>query len=207
MVETVQRSLKLGVLASGGGTNLQAVIDACEQGRIPAQVTVVISNNSGAGALERARRHGIPALHISNYHHPNDADLDAAIVQVLQKHDVDLVLFAGYMKKRGPAFLRAYPGRVLNIHPALLPRFGGKGMYGMNVHRAVLAAGEGESGASVHLVDEKYDHGPILAQRRVPVLPDDTPEDLAARVLVVEHQIYPDVIGRIARGEITLPTQ
>ncbi len=206
MAETVREPLKLGVLASGGGTNLQAVIDACEQGCIPAQVVVVISNNSGAGALERARRHGIPALHISNYHHPDDADLDAAIVQALREHHVDLVLFAGYMKKRGPMFLRAYPGRVLNIHPALLPKFGGKGMYGMNVHRAVLAAGESESGASVHIVDEKYDHGPILAQRRVPVLPNDTPEDLAARVLVVEHQIYPDVIGRIARGEIRPPT-
>jgi phosphoribosylglycinamide formyltransferase-1 len=201
-----ERRLRLGVLASGGGTNLQAIIDACEQGRIPARVVVVISNNSRAGALERARRHGITALHISNYHYPDDADLDTAVAQALQQHAVDLVLFAGYMKRRGPGFLRAFPGRVLNIHPALLPKFGGTGMYGMNVHRAVLSAREQISGATVHVVDGLYDHGPILAQRTVPVLPDDTPEELAARVLEVEHQIYPSVIGRIARGEIKLPT-
>ncbi len=201
-----ERGLRLGVLASGGGTNLQAIIDAGEQGLIPAQVVVVISNNSGAGVLERARLHRIPALHISNYHHADDADLDVALVKALQEYQVDLVLFAGYMKKRGPAFLRAFPGRVLNIHPALLPKFGGTGMYGMNVHRAVLSAGEHVSGATVHVVDEAYDHGPILAQEEVPVIPGDTPETLAARVLEVEHRIYPDVIGRIASGEITLPT-
>ena len=206
MSETTARPLRLGVLASGGGTNLQAIIDACEQGRIPARVVVVISNNSRAGALERARRYDIPTRHLSNHHFPDDADLDAALASALREYDVDLVLFAGYMKKRGHAFLRAFSGRILNIHPALLPKFGGEGMYGINVHRAVLGAGERVSGVTVHVVDEQYDHGPILAQERVPVLPDDTPEELAARVLKVEHKIYPEVVRRIARGEITLPT-
>jgi phosphoribosylglycinamide formyltransferase-1 len=206
MEHSGRQALRLGVLASGGGTNLQAVIDASDDGRIPARVVVVISNNSRAGALERARRHGIPAHHLSNYHFPDDRDLDRALVELLRKYEVDLVLFAGYMKKRGSGFLKAFPGRILNIHPALLPRFGGKGMYGMKVHRAVLAAGETESGATVHVVDEVYDHGPILAQRRVPVLPNDTPESLAARVLGVEHKIYPEVVGQIARGELRLPT-
>jgi phosphoribosylglycinamide formyltransferase-1 len=198
--------LRLGVLASGGGTNLQAIIDACEQGGIPARVVIVISNNSRAGALERARRHGIPTRHLSNYHFQDDAELDAALAGALRDCSVDLVLFAGYMKRRGSAFLEAFPGRILNIHPALLPKFGGRGMYGMHVHRAVLEAGETISGVTVHVVDEHYDHGPILAQEEVPVLPGDTPETLAARVLEVEHRIYPDVIRRIARGEITLPT-
>ena len=199
------KELKVGVIASHGGSNLQAIIDSCEAGKIPAEVVVVISNNSSSGALERARRHGICAVHLSNKHYPDDTDLDDAITKVLKERRVDLVCLAGYMKKRGPTFLNSFKNRVLNIHPALLPKFGGKGFYGMKVHEAVLAAGESESGATVHLVDERYDHGPILAQRKVPVLPDDTPETLAARVLVEEHRIYPEVIGKIARGEIRLP--
>jgi phosphoribosylglycinamide formyltransferase-1 len=199
------KELKIGVLASHGGSNLQAIIDACEAGKISARVVVVISNNSDSGALQRAQRHNIDAVHLSNKHYPDDEDLDAAVIKVLNEHEVDLVCLAGYMKRRGPLFLKAFANRVLNIHPALLPKFGGKGFYGMKVHEAVLAAGEKESGASVHLVDEKYDHGSVLAQRKVPVLPDDTPETLAARVLVEEHKIYPEVIGKIARGEIKLP--
>jgi phosphoribosylglycinamide formyltransferase-1 len=199
------KKLKIGVLASHGGSNLQAIIDSCEASRIPAEVVVVISNNGQAGALARARKHKIDAIHLSNKHYPNDEDLDDAIVRELKEHQVDLVCLAGYMKKRGRAFLQAFNNRILNIHPALLPKFGGSGFYGMRVHEAVLAAGEKESGATVHLVDERYDHGLILAQRRVPVLPDDTPETLAARVLVEEHKIYAEVIGKIALGEIKLP--
>ncbi len=199
------KELQIGVLASHGGSNLQAIIDACEAGEIPARVVVVISNNSDSGALQRARKHSIDAVHLSNKRYPDERDLDAAVVKVLNDHGVDLVCLAGYMKKRGPLFLKAFPNRVLNIHPALLPKFGGKGFYGAKVHEAVLAAREKESGASVHIVDEQYDHGLVLAQRKVPVLPDDTPETLAARVLVEEHKIYPEVIGKIARGEIILP--
>lgn len=203
--DTRVKKVRLGVLASHGGTNLQAIIDSCEAGEIPAEVVVVISNNSNSGALERAMRHKIDAVHLSNKHHPNDEDLDEAIVRVLQEHQVELVCLAGYMKRRGARFLNAFKNRILNIHPALLPKFGGKGFYGMKVHEAVLAAKEKESGVTVHIVDEKYDHGPILAQKKVPVLPDDTPEVLAARILVEEHKVYPEVIGKIARGELKLP--
>ncbi|UCE27075.1 MAG: phosphoribosylglycinamide formyltransferase [Candidatus Coatesbacteria bacterium] len=198
------KTLNIGVLASGGGSNLQSIIDACETGEIPGRVVVVISNNSSAKALERAGRHGIDAVHLSNYHYPDDEELDQAIVEVLRNGGVELVCLAGYMKKRGPRLIKAFPNRILNIHPALLPRYGGKGMYGVRVHEAVLAAGDKVSGVSVHLVDELYDHGPIVAQREVPVLPDDTPETLAARVLKVEHEIYPEVIAGVARGDINL---
>lgn len=200
------KKLRVGVLASHGGTNLQSIIDSCQSNSISAQVVVVISNNSDSGALKRAKKHGIDAVHLSNKHFPDDTDLDNAIVKILREHDVDVVCLAGYMKKRGANFLRAYKNRVLNIHPALLPKFGGKGFFGTRVHEAVLAAGEKESGVTVHLVDEQYDHGRILAQRKVPVLPDDTPETLAARVLKEEHKIYSEVIGKIATGEIRLPS-
>lgn len=199
------KKLRLGVLASHGGTNLQSIIDSCEAARIPAEVAVVISNNSQSGALERARKHKIEAVHLSNKQFPDNEDLDEAIVKVLKENGVDLVCLAGYMKKRGPKFLAAFKNRILNIHPALLPKFGGKGFYGMRVHEAVLAAKEKESGVTVHIVDESYDHGPILAQEKVPVLPNDTAESLAARILVEEHKIYSEVIGKIATGDIKLP--
>lgn len=198
------KTLNIGVLASGGGSNLQAIIDACEAGEITGRVVVVISNNSGAKALERAERHGIDAVHLSSYHCPDDEELDRAIAEALRERDVELVCLAGYMKKRGSHFIKAFRNRILNIHPALLPRYGGKGMYGIKVHEAVLAAGDKVSGATVHMVDELYDHGWVVAQREVPVLPGDTPETLAARVLEVEHRIYPEVVAGVARGEIDL---
>jgi len=196
------KRLKLGVLASGGGTNLQSIIDRCLDGSISAEVVVVISNNSGAGALERARKHGIDALHVSAVTEGNDAAADRRITDEMVSHGVDLVALAGYMKKVGQMLLTTYEGRLLNIHPALLPKFGGKGMYGMRVHEAVIAEGEKESGPTVHIVDDKYDHGPILAQIKVPVLPDDTPETLQKRVLEKEHEIYPMTIQRIAEERL-----
>ena len=198
------KELRLGVLVSGGGTNLQAIIDACESKRIPARVVVVISNNSDAYGLVRAREHGIPAVHLSNVHHPKDDALDRAIVAKLKEYGVTLVCFAGYMKRRGVAFLKEFPNRVLNIHPGPLPEFGGKGMHGHNVHEAVLRSGVRSSGPTIHLVDDRYDHGPVIGHIDVPVLPGDTPDTLAARVLAQEHVLYVDVIGRIARGEIDL---
>ena len=196
--------LGLGFLASGGGTNMQAIIDACRQGRLQAEPRVVVSNNSDSGALARARRAKIPAWHLSAATHRDPVGLDRAICQVLERYTVDLVCLVGYMKRLGQATLRAYRGRVLNIHPALLPKFGGQGFYGRAVHEAVLAAGESESGATVHLVDEEYDQGPVVAQRRVPVLADDTSDTLAARVLEQEHLIYPETLQQIATGEIRL---
>ncbi len=179
--------LRLGFLASHGGTNLQAILDAVAAGRLPAEPRVVISNNSAATALQRARSLGIDGLHLSGQSHPDPEALDAAILAALREHEVNLVVLAGYMKKIGPRVLSAYARRVVNIHPALLPKFGGQGMYGMHVHEAVLAAGERVTGVTVHLVDADYDRGPILAQAEVAVQPGDTAKALQARVLEQEH--------------------
>ena len=198
--------MKLGFLASGSGTNMQAIVDACRDGRLPAEPVAVVGNNSRSQALERARRQGIPAFHLSSRTHPDPDALDAAVASVLSNCGAGILCLAGYMKLLGPRTLRAFEGRVLNIHPALLPRYGGRGFYGRAVHEAVLASGDTESGATVHLVDELYDHGPVLAQARVPVLPGDTPETLAARVLKREHLLFTDTLRRIAAGAINLST-
>jgi phosphoribosylglycinamide formyltransferase-1 len=196
--------LRLGFLASHVGSNLQAIIDACHAGRLAADLRVVICNNSQAQVLERARDAGIPTCHLSSHTHPSEEALDDAILETLREHEVNLIALAGYMRKLGPRTLAHYRGRVLNIHPALLPKFGGPGMYGAHVHEAVIAAKEKESGATVHLVTEEYDQGPTVAQSRILVLPNDTAESLAVRVLEVEHALYPETLARIARGEIAL---
>ncbi len=196
--------MNIGFLASHGGSNMQAIIDACKAGRLSAVPVVVISNNGESRALERARNEGIPSYYLSGKTHPDPESLDQAILDVLILHKVDVVALAGYMKKLGPKTLAHFRGRILNIHPALLPKHGGKGMYGIRVHEAVIAAGETESGVTVHLVTEEYDRGPILAQVRVPVMPGDTPEALAERVLVQEHILYPATLQRIATGDIVL---
>ncbi len=187
-----RRPLVLGVLASGRGSNLRALADACERGDLPATIAVVISNNSRAGALAFARERGITARHISGRTTPDEP---SALRDALRAAGVDLVVLAGYMKLVPQTVLAAFPGRVVNIHPAPLPRFGGPGMYGAHVHRAVLDAKVPFSGPTVHLVDARYDEGRILAHRPVPVRPDDTPDTLAARVLAAEHDLYWRVIA------------
>ena len=196
--------LRLGFLASHGGSNVQAILDACRGGRLDAEPCVVISNNSDAMVLDRAMAARVPAFHLSSHIHPDPARLDEAILAVLEKHRVNLIVLAGYMKKLGPKTLARYRGRVLNIHPALLPKFGGQGMYGHHVHEAVLAAGEEESGATVHIADEEYDRGRILAQKKVPVMAGDTSDSLSERVLMVEHELYAETLQRIASGKIKL---
>jgi phosphoribosylglycinamide formyltransferase-1 len=200
----LMKPLRLGFLASHGGSNMQAILDSIQAGALDAVPALAISNNSKSTALERARAEGIPWKHLSSATHPDPDDLDRAILAALREQRVNLVILAGYMKKIGAATLGAYANRILNIHPALLPKFGGKGMYGMNVHEAVLAAGETVSGATIHLVDPLYDHGRILARRETPVEPGDTPETLQARVLKAEHRLYSDTIQAIASGEIDL---
>ena len=196
--------MRIGVLASGGGTNLQSIIDACSNGGISGRVALVISNNSAAGALERARNAGIETLHVSTVTHPEPAFLDRAVLEALTESGVDLIALAGYMKKLGAMTLRAYRNKVFNIHPALLPGFGGQGMYGMAVHRAVVASGAEVTGPTVHLVTEAYDEGPILSQEEVPVRSGDTPESLQKRVLEVEHRLYPATISAFDRGIIAV---
>jgi len=196
---------RLGFLASGRGSNMLAIIRACESGRLPASPVLVISNNPDARALQLGSEHGLEALHMSRRTHGDAAALDQAMTAAMQAHQVDLVILAGYMKKIGPQLLSAYAHRILNIHPSLLPKHGGRGMYGMHVHEAVIAAGETETGVTVHLVNAEYDSGDILARRTVSVAADDDAESLAARVLEVEHRLYTEVLGKILSGEITLP--
>ncbi|MBT3346136.1 MAG: phosphoribosylglycinamide formyltransferase [Gemmatimonadetes bacterium] len=196
--------LRLGFLASGGGTNLQAILDACGNGQLHGDPRIVISNNSKAGALTRAHALGIDTGHLSGHTHPDPAQLDEAVCSMLQTHDVEVVCLVGYMKKLGPRTLSVYRRRILNVHPALLPRHGGQGFYGDRVHAAVLAAGDEVSGVTIHVVDEEYDHGPVVDQETVPVLPGDTVETLAARVLTLEHALFPRTLQKIAIGQIDL---
>lgn len=199
--------MNIGFLASHNGSNMQAIIEACKSGKLKAKPTVVISNNSNSGALFRAKQESIPGYHLSGKTHPEPGDLDRAILETLIKHEAEILVLAGYMKKLGPKTLERFAGAILNIHPALLPKFGGRGMYGMNVHKEVLAQGETETGVTIHVVNEEYDTGPIIAQIRVQVMPDDTPETLSKRVLDHEHKLFPETLQRIATGELVLPQQ
>ncbi len=194
----------IAVFASHGGSNLQAVIDAVSEGRLVARISAVISNNSTSFALERARCAGIPAYHISIKTESSEEAVAEKMLSVLETHDTELILLLGYMRMLPVSVLRRYHNRIFNIHPALLPRYGGKGMYGIHVHEAVIAAGDKESGVTIHRVDESYDRGEIVAQSRVAVLPDDTPDILAARVLEREHTFLVETMQRILSGEISV---
>jgi phosphoribosylglycinamide formyltransferase-1 len=183
---------RIAVLASGGGTNLQALLDAgVASGGALYQVTHVLSNRADAGALDRARRAGIKAIVLRNYLDP--AELLGAL------RDVDLVVLAGYLKLIPAQVVAHFRWRMINIHPALLPSFGGDGMYGLRVHAAVLASGATVTGATVHYVDEAFDRGPVIAQWPVPVRPGDSPDALASRVLAVEHRLLPAVAAELSR--------
>ena len=164
----------------------------------------MVSNNGDSGALKRARRADVQAVHLSSKTHEDPASLDAALLGVLVAADVDVVFLAGYMKKLGPLVLRAFKGKVLNTHPALLPRFGGPGMYGDRVFEAVLQAGEKESGVSIHLVDAEYDTGAIVRQCKVPVFPTDSLDDLKARVQAREKEFVVETFEQISKGEVAL---
>ena len=191
---------RIAVLASHGGSILQAVLDACATGALPAQVVLVIGNNRDALALQRAAKGGIRRRHLSGATHPEPEALDQAIADALQEAGADWVLLAGYMKRLGPKTLGAFPGRILNTHPALLPKHGGRGCYGRQVHRAVLAAGDRESGATVHLVEQEYDSGPIVAQVRVPVLPGDSVAVLEERVKAAERELVVNALRDLVVG-------
>ena len=181
---------------------MQALIDAAHDGRIPGEVGLVVSTSPGAPALERAQAAGVPARLIPAEEFPTPDALDEALAHAFEEAKVDLICLAGYMRLLTPPFLNRFHGRIMNIHPGLLPAFGGRGFYGRRVHEAVLAAGAKVSGATVHFVDEEYDHGPIILQREVPVEPGDTPETLAARVLTAEHEAYPEAVRRFAEGRL-----
>jgi phosphoribosylglycinamide formyltransferase 1 len=193
---------RIGVLASGGGSNLQALLDylAALGTARRGDVVLVASNRPDAGALDRAARAGVDRAVLCSPHAPDGAGL----ATVLNQHGVELVALAGYMRHVPDEVTRAYRGRMLNVHPALLPEFGGPGMYGERVHRAVVQAGAATSGPSVHFVDDLYDHGAVIAQWPVPVLPTDDARSLASRVLRAEHLLYPRVVNAVAAGEVRL---
>ena len=195
-------SVRVAVLASGGGSNLQAILDYLDAlgSSVGVSVVLVASDRVAAGAFERGRTRGIATAHL-------DAERRGdAMADVLQSHDVDIVALAGYLRFVPAAVTRRWRGKILNVHPSLLPAFGGAGMYGLRVHQAVLDAGVRVTGATVHFVDEVYDRGPIIAQWPVPVLPHDTAERLGRRVLSAEHALFPRIVRGVAQGRITLGT-
>lgn len=185
---------RLAVWVSGSGSNLERIIEACRNGEIPASVVLVISDRPGILALERAAKHSIPSAVVSKKDYESEGAYALALMELLKNYRVDLICLAGYLRRVPDEVVRAFSGRILNIHPALLPKYGGKGFFGQTVHEAVLAAKEKETGATVHCVDEQYDHGSIIIQKKIPVLPTDTPETLAERVHQLEYEIYPQAI-------------
>jgi phosphoribosylglycinamide formyltransferase-1 len=191
--------LVLGVLASGRGSNLQAILDAIEAGHCPARVAVVVSDRKDAPALERARRAGAKAVHLDPRAYPDRVAFDDAVAEVLHQHGAELVCLAGYMRVLSAEFVRRFPGRILNVHPALLPAFPG-----LHAQRRALEHGVKIAGATVHFVDEGVDTGPIVLQAAVPVLDDDTDDTLASRILVEEHRLYPEAIRLYAEGRLRL---
>ena len=195
---------RIGFFVSHRGSNMRAIVDACDDGSVRAEPAILISNNKASKALEWAKDAKLRHVHLSSKSEGSEQALDAAHLEALREAQVDLIVLAGYMRKIGPLVLRTYANRILNIHPALLPRYGGQGMYGHYVHEAVIAAGDAESGVTVHLVDSEYDTGPIVDQARVTVYAGDTAETLAARVLKVEHRFFPETLARIVSGKIDL---
>jgi len=196
--------IKIAVFASGGGSNLQALIDAQEIGTFPkAHISLVFSNIPTASALERAEKHRIESVAIASKGYPGSREAyDQEVLTLCQAKKIDLICLAGYMRILTPVLIRPYLYKLMNIHPALLPKFGGEGMYGHHVHEAVIKAKEKESGATVHFVTEGVDAGPIILQGDVKVLPTDTPERLAERVLKVEHRIYPEAVRLFCEGKV-----
>jgi phosphoribosylglycinamide formyltransferase-1 len=191
------RKKKLAVFCSGTGSNFRALFYAIIERELPAEIVLCISNRMHCGAMAFARTYGIETVHLSEKQYPLKNEFANAMLQVLQEHQIDMILLAGYLRKVPEEVIAAYPEKIVNIHPALLPQFGGHGMYGMNVHEAVIRSGETRSGATVHFVNEEYDKGRIIMQKHVPVFKTDTAEILAARVLECEHRLYPDALEKL----------
>ncbi|MGA3287061.1 MAG: phosphoribosylglycinamide formyltransferase [Bacteroidota bacterium] len=196
--------MNIAVFASGRGSNFQAILSAIDAGLLSARVTVLISNKSDAGAFEIARARRIQTSHLSQKMFPSEEALAEAMLNVLSQQRAELLVLAGYLKKIPLQVVRRYRNRIVNIHPALLPLFGGAGMYGHFVHEAVIASGMKVSGATVHLVDEEYDRGPIVMQKTVEIIQEDTPDLLAAKVLKIEHEIYPLALKAFVEGKVKI---
>jgi len=196
--------IRIAVLVSGQGrgSNMQAIIDACKSGKINGDVVLVVGTKDDAPAMQRARSQNVTTMTISPKAFANDSDYDEAVLAALTEHKIDLVCLAGYMRLLGPRVIDAFRNRIMNVHPALIPMFFGKGMYGRHVHEAAINRGVKVSGVTVHFVDEDYDTGPIVLQTVVPVEEDDTPDSLAARVLESEHETYTTAVALFAQGRL-----
>jgi phosphoribosylglycinamide formyltransferase 1 len=194
--------MKLGFLASNNGSSMRAIVAAIEAGELAAEPRLVVSNKGGAPALAFAREHGIQARSIPTVADP--AGADTALDQALVSAGVDLVILSGYLRRIGPKTLTRYNRRILNVHPALLPRFGGQGMYGARVHQAVRQSGETRTGASIHLVDSRYDHGEVVAQAEVAIDPNDTAETIEDKVMALEPKLFVATLQRIVEGSLPL---
>jgi formyltetrahydrofolate-dependent phosphoribosylglycinamide formyltransferase len=192
----------IAIFASGSGTNFKSIYHHVQFGEIPGQIVLTVSNNSDSGAIEFAKENNMPTLIINEARYPKQVDRYELLIQTLAGNDVDLICLTGYMKRLPKSIVHKYHNKILNIHPALLPHFGGKGFYGIKVHEAVIASGTEESGVTVHFVDEEYDHGKIIVQRKVKVYRRDTAETLARRVLKVEHKLYPQVVKAFCEDRI-----
>lgn len=195
-------SLRIAVFASGRGSNFRSIVKSINRGDLDAEIAFVLSNNPDPGAFEFAREENIKTIHLTSRSFSSQDEFDDKLLGVLKEHDVNLIVLAGYMKKLSPRIVKAYRNRIVNIHPALLPSFGGKGLYGLKVHESVLNYGCKVTGVTVHIVDEGYDTGPIVYQQPVEVKDDDDPETLAARVLKVEHLVYPKVLRLFAENRV-----
>jgi len=199
----ISQPLKLGFLASNNGSSFRAILAAIEAGTLAAEARLVVSNRREAPALAFAAAHGVATRAIATVADPEGAD--AALAAALRGAGAELVILSGYLRKLGPATLAAYENRVLNIHPALLPKYGGQGMYGRRVHEAVAASGDAVSGASVHIVDGDYDHGPLVATLEIALAPGDDAAAIEAKVMAAEPMFFVDVLRRLATGALVLP--
>lgn len=202
--EPLNEPMRLAVFASGNGSNMEAIATAIDTGRLPAEIVLCVCSRPGAGVIARADARQFPVLILDPATYPDERVYVTDLLHALDAHHVNFVALAGYLKKVPVDVVARFPGRMMNIHPALLPSFGGKGMYGRYVHEAVLTYGVRWTGVTVHLVDNEYDHGPIVLQEPVEVLPDDTPASLAERIHPVEHRLYPEALRLFASGHVRL---
>lgn len=198
-------TLRLGFLASNNGSSMRAIVGAIETGTLDAEARLVVSNKAASPALTFARDHNVRALHIATLPDPDAAD--AALLTALTDANVEWIVLSGYLRKLGPKSLAAFDRRILNVHPALLPSYGGHGFYGRRVHEAVAAAREAESGVTIHLVDEVYDHGPIVAQRRVPLSPGDDADAIERKVVAAEAPFFVETLQKLANGELQIASR
>ena len=203
---TGKSALKLGFLASHGGSSMLAILDAIAAGELHAEARILIANNADCAAATAAAAAGVPCRHISATTEGGAETADRAIAEAMTAAGAELIVLSGYMRKLGPETLAHFKGRVLNIHPALLPKHGGQGLYGRRVHEAVRASGDTVSGASIHVVEADYDTGPVISRREVPVRPEDSVQDIEASVRAIEPGLFVETLRRIADGELVLPS-